>query len=1058
MPKEKRKIISRDELLKIIKRAKREGLKTLHLSGEGISELPDEISQLANLQWFDLSGNQLTSLPESISQLASLQTLDLSDNQLTSLPESISQLANLQTLSLFGNQLTFLPESIGQLTKLQWLDLSRNRLTSLPESISQLINLQTLNLSNNQLTSLPESIGQLTKLQWLNLSRNQLASLPESISQLANLWGLDLSHNQLTSLPESISQLANLQRLGLSFNQLTSLPESISQLANLQRLYLSNNQLTSLPESIGQLANLQWLYISNNQLTSLPESISQLANLQILDLSNNPLNPALQSAYQGGMDALMAYLRSLEDKAKKECLYEAKLLLVGEGDVGKTTLLKAMTGKSPKKGEPTTHGVNIDVHALHLPHPDKTGVEIKLNAWDFGGQEVYRVTHQFFFSPRSIYLLVWEPRRGVQQCQVEDWLKMIRLRVGDDAKVIIVSTYCKTGEHIARIDKPIFMRDFGSMIVGFHEVDSLVPDPKTGQMVGVAELKTLIAQTAKDLEIVGIPFNRDWREARDELLKLGETNPRISYQEFTTVCQRHGLASIDTKTLSGLMHDLGYIVYYGDDERLKDDVVLQPEWLTKAIGFVLEDRVTQEMDGILPDKRLKEVWLDNPADGKTSFDPSLYPFFLRLMERFDVSYRLEDGANSLVAQHVPQVRPDLPWLPEIETISGNLRIAMVCVMDESPAGLVPWMIVRTHPYAHKRYYPDGRTHRLHWQRGMFLRKKDHGEAMLELREREFHVYVEAVWPEFFMNVLRLTLQKLITDNWPGMQDRYYFAIPCRERINGRPCNGRFKIDALIHFLDKGVPKIHCQFCYKEQDIRKMLYGFVVEDSREQLARIETEIKRGFTEVKEEFKGLDSRIANYVMTILQAIASESKEGPRLFTIEPVDGNWHRLFDKRYKLHLWCENEGCPHPVTEKDKGVYEFDATRNWLIRVAPYANLVAGILKTMLPMVAPAINVYFGPKTVDILGIKDRLDLMKEATGKLLEEELKISDRSRIRQGVISERERSGVLALHALLHKLDPNHENLGLKRVPTYTGDFLWLCDKHYKQMQPKIPDKIE
>ena len=61
-------------------------------------------------------------------------------------------------------------------------------------------------------------------------------------------------------------------------------------------------------------------------------------------------------------------------------------MLGGEGEVGKTTLLKALTGQEPREGEPTTHGVNIARQALPLPHPDKKDVTIQLNAWDFGGQ------------------------------------------------------------------------------------------------------------------------------------------------------------------------------------------------------------------------------------------------------------------------------------------------------------------------------------------------------------------------------------------------------------------------------------------------------------------------------------------------------------------------------------------------------------------------------------------------------------------------------------------------------------------------------------------------
>ena len=47
---------------------------------------------------------------------------------------------------------------------------------------------------------------------------------------------------------------------------------------------------------------------------------------------------------------------------------------------------------------------------------------------------------------------------------------------------------------------------------------------------------------------------------------------------------------------------------------------------------------------------------------------------------------------------------------------------------------------------------------------------------------------------------------------------------------------------------------------------------------------------------------------------------------------------------------------------------------------------------------------------------------------------------------------------MHALLRELDPNQERLGLTRVPTYTGDFRWLCGKHYREWEPKIPDEIE
>jgi len=977
----------RAELIKIIDKAAREGATTLDLSGKGITEIPECIGQLTNLQ-----------------------QLSFADNQITEIPEFIGHLSNLKKLIIGKNEITEIPGCITQLTNLNFLGLGENQITNIPKFIGQLNNLQVLNLWKNKITEISECVGQLNKIYFLNL------------------W-----KNKITKIPECIGQLVNIQELYLDDNQIIEIPKCISQLTNLKNLDLGDNQITEIPECIGQLANLQKLILDNNP--------------------NNPINPVVKSAYQSGLDELKAYLRSIQQPDQREEFYEAKLVLVGEGGVGKTTLLKALTGKDPQTNEPTTHGVDIAIQALHLPHPQKENVEIKLNSWDFGGQEVYRVTHQFFFSKRSVYLLVWEPRRGVQQCQVEDWLKLLRLRVGDEVRVIIVSTYCQSGQHIARIDKPVLKRDFGDMIVGFHEVDSLVDDPATGEKVGIAQLKQIIAETAQDFDQMGVVLNKAWRESRDELLAINK--PRISYTEFTTVCSTHGLNDIATKTLADLMHDLGYIVYYSEDERLQDDVVLQPEWLTKAIGFVLEDRTTQEMDGILSDNRLLEVWWENPADGKTRYPSELYPFFLRLMEKYDVSYRLEDGTASLVAQHVPQIRPNLPWLPEEEPANNRRRIATVCVMEESPPGLISWMIVRTHDYIYQRHEADGKTHRLHWQKGMFLRNKTHGEAMLELRDRELHLYTEAVWPEYFTNILQQTLQKLISDTWPGLEGRYYFAVPCPTKNQGKACMGRFEIGALRQFLEEGDTHYPCQFCRTRHKIIDLLFGLEEEDTREQLSRIEIKVERGFTEIQQNLQEFESRIANYVMGIMQAVASESKRGPRLFTLEPREGNWRRLTSKKYRLHLWCEEPNCQHPVHDIDKGVYDFKASREWVEKVAPYANLIVGVLKTLTPITAPAANSFFGEEFMKVSNLQSQLEIMKELTNTVLSDnKLLIDGTIGMRDGLLTQAERSGILALHSFLDEEDPHHQRLGLKRLPTYTGDYLWLCEKHYQNRQSKMP----
>ncbi len=55
------------------------------------------------------------------------------------------------------------------------------------------------------------------------------------------------------------------------------------------------------------------------------------------------------------------------------------------------------------------------------------------------------------------------------------------------------------------------------------------------------------------------------------------------------------------------------------------------------------------------------------------------------------------------------------------------------------------------------------------------------------------IYIlRAVYPEYFLNILQNTLQKLITDNWRGMEGRYRFTVQCPTTYDGKTCKGRFQ--------------------------------------------------------------------------------------------------------------------------------------------------------------------------------------------------------------------------------------------------------------------------
>ena len=72
----------------------------------------------------------------------------------------------------------------------------------------------------------------------------------------------------------------------------------------------------------------------------------------------------------------------------KRHLNEAKILLVGQGSVGKTSLIRRLIYEKFDPQQTKTHGININHWYLKIDN----NIDVKINVWDFGGQEIYHST------------------------------------------------------------------------------------------------------------------------------------------------------------------------------------------------------------------------------------------------------------------------------------------------------------------------------------------------------------------------------------------------------------------------------------------------------------------------------------------------------------------------------------------------------------------------------------------------------------------------------------------------------------------------------------------
>jgi internalin A len=744
-------MMTREELLAVIEQAQAEGATELDLSDAGLTELPPEIGKLTQLEtlilgkvhywsWAEgklttsLTTNQLTTLPPELAALENLQTLQLDGNLLAGIPDvvlelqklkylgmnntglvevpgTISKLINLRMLHLNGNQITQISEVLAQLPKLTGLYLGANRITQISEAVTQLTELERLILWDNQITKIPTTISRLTKLEIFQIYRNHILEIPETIAQLTNLTTFYFDDNRITGIPEVITQLKSLKvlhfgqnqvkkipktitqltklvELSLWRNELTKIPETITQLTKLTKLYLGDNQITEIPESIAQLTNLTRLDLENNQIKELPEWLENLPKLEKLDLRGNPLpispevlGPADLSQPPGSVEGIFNYCRRLRSGEVRP-LNEAKVLLVGQGSVGKTSLINRLLDQQYNPQEPQTDGLRVRNWNIHVNSKD-----VRLNVWDFGGQEIYHATHQFFLTKRSLYLLVCNCRISEAENRVEYWLKLIE-SFGDRAPVILVGNKCD--EQLIDLNRRALQEKYPNIKA------ILETSCQTNQ--GIAELQTAITHEIAQLKEVYDLLPLSWFQVKEHLEHLDKDF--IKYSQYACICDRHQISDdASQEQLIDLLHNLGLVLNFRQHPFLQTTSVLNPDWVTSGIYSLLSDDSLKAAKGIL-----------TPADLSRILEPQRYPidrhhYLTGLMQEFQLCFPVSDRPNTfLIPSLLPKEEPAATQLAG-ETLEFQYHYGIL------PASILSRFIVLTHEKIHQETY---------WRSGVML--------------------------------------------------------------------------------------------------------------------------------------------------------------------------------------------------------------------------------------------------------------------------------------------------------------------------------------------------
>ena len=522
-------------------------------------------------------------------------------------------------------------------------------------------------------------------MRTLKLDANQLTALPPEIGQLSQLKRLYLFNNLLTALPAEIGQLSQLQLLYLNANQLTALPAEVGQLGHLHLLNIDSNRLTALPPEIEQLTRLERLYPHGNEALGIPPEIlgPPWNEIRLQDPANRT-KPA---------DILAYYFRSRRETARP--LNEAKILLVGQGGVGKTSLVKRLVQNEFDPEEGKTEGINITQWKVPGNREQAAG-DVRLNIWDFGGQEIMHATHQFFLTKRSLYLLVLDARKGENESNIHYWLRIIQ-SYGGDSPVLVVINKNEPPNHL-ELNETRLTKDSPN-VKGFFKTSC-------SDGSGLRELLAAIEEQIQQLPHVYDKVPGSYFAIKQELERKADDEDFIEIGEYRKLCRRHGVEETnEQRRLIRFLHDLGNVLNFDDPDspyQLEQTKVLNPEWVTGGVYKILNNVDLMKRGGVLNIGKLGGV-----LDDAKRYPSQHRQFIVDMMRQFELCFTFpgSEGQRFLIPELLQPNEPELNW-EEQDALNFQYHYTVL------PGGILPRFIVRTHENLTKN--PT------YWQSGVVL--------------------------------------------------------------------------------------------------------------------------------------------------------------------------------------------------------------------------------------------------------------------------------------------------------------------------------------------------
>jgi hypothetical protein len=365
------------------------------------------------------------------------------------------------------------------------------------------------------------------------------------------------------------------------------------------------------------------------------------------------------------------------------------------------------------------------------------------------GQQVYSNTHPLFFSARTIFVVVLNPRVDTSLTQLEYYLQTIH-DCAPDAPTLLVSTHSDEVEVLSRKTIQTLVSQ-NPTIRSYHHISA-----KSGE--GIEALIHKLTETALGEPYVVQEVPRLYHEFEQRLQVLADAGTfsitAKRAQEIGIACglkREQANLAIDLFHHWGVLHQLPF-----------DQLILRPQALADVMACVITADTEQLQKGysdggVLYHNDIDSVW--------ANYAPELRPEFLELLHRSGLAYPLKAQDGHLPASLLPCMLQEYPPVEDVTRLlpsdvdpTPEVRVSFERVI---PTDLMPRLQVRLHSMA---------TMGGAWLHGCVLRMQQSqaGYALVEVKHTDRLISFRGAGAISAIKTALLSLLVLLEQRFPGL--------------------------------------------------------------------------------------------------------------------------------------------------------------------------------------------------------------------------------------------------------------------------------------------------